>query len=540
MHSVCRNLIGYWASGKRMQQAIQAEQTTGDTHGTSPRRAVPLNSFVINLCSSTSPVALAPPDHAGLKRFSFFVSRRREESRERFRLHMGYFDTQEEAEKLLDIVREIYPGAWAGLAPGQRLRAAAAQASDSPAPTVATEVAPAQLDQLLESTPAAAAQPIAPTPAVSAGTAAEPTAAIAAAAEPTAAVAAALALVPDQGRRIAEAQSVKPEHEGAARSLNDVRAAIASLDDTSGRTPVLHPIPELKPLAGAPIDAAVEMSDRGVLAVLEQGSGAALHAPGAVSVPAATTVAKALPPASSPAARQQPEDEAQPRNEKPYYAVQLMWSVQPMDIAQVPQLAIFSAYTLYGAEGNRDGRRWYGLRLGFFTDAVSARQVAHYVRSEFSTVSVVPVTPRERERAKRAAGQPVVAAIAAPKAATPATPPTSAAPPKHEFDFIEDRESAVPAAAKPGSGSPRAGGRTAPGKRAKLRTQGSVPGRSKNKVMTLEETLEILGAGELQMDDGRTPLINESGAAPARAIPAKNKASRLGRLFERLSERIGS
>src|ERR1700683_3294458 len=104
------------------------------------------SAFVINLCSSTSPVALSPPDHAGLKRFSFFVSRRREESRERFRLHMGYFDTQEEAEKLLDIVREIYPGAWAGLAPGQRLRAAAAQALSAPAPAAHASAAPARPD----------------------------------------------------------------------------------------------------------------------------------------------------------------------------------------------------------------------------------------------------------------------------------------------------------------------------------------------------------------------------------------------------------
>src|ERR1700686_1363394 len=107
-----------------MQQPNRAEQSTIDRHGATLPGAAPLNAFVINLCSSTSPVALAPPDHAGLKRFSFFVSRRREESRERFRLHMGYFDTQEEAEKLLDIVREIYPGAWAGLAPGPAAPAA--------------------------------------------------------------------------------------------------------------------------------------------------------------------------------------------------------------------------------------------------------------------------------------------------------------------------------------------------------------------------------------------------------------------------------
>ena len=65
-------------------------------------------------------------------------------------------------------------------------------------------------------------------------------------------------------------------------------------------------------------------------------------------------------------------------------------------------------------------------------------------------------------------------------------------------------------------------------------------GGSRAKPMTLEETLEILGAGELQMDNGRGPLINQSGAVPARSKPARNRASRLARLLERLSERLGS
>jgi hypothetical protein len=218
-----------------------------------------------------------------------------------------------------------------------------------------------------------------------------------------------------------------------------------------------------------------------------------------------------------------------------------MWSVQPMDISQVPQLAIFSAYTLYGAEGNRDGRRWYGLRLGFFTDAVSAKQVAHYVRSEFSTVSVVPVTARERERAYLASGRPSQAASA--KAATPtnsaAVPDAPVAAPKTSFEFIEDKEPVLPPLRKAGAGVAPSMTR-APGKRAKLRTQGAVNGRARAKPMTLEETLEILGAGELKMDDDRAPLINDSSVSLARPKPAKNKASRLGRLFERLSERIGS
>src|SRR5580698_5490152 len=109
-----------------MQQASTGKPPNdSESSGSSMPQGSVRNRFVINLCGSTTPVALTPPDHAGLKRFTFFVSRRREEGRERFRLHMGYFESQEDAERLLDIVREIYPGAWAGLAPGQRLRAQA-------------------------------------------------------------------------------------------------------------------------------------------------------------------------------------------------------------------------------------------------------------------------------------------------------------------------------------------------------------------------------------------------------------------------------
>src|SRR5580658_4611269 len=130
---------------ERMQQASTAKPGNDvEASGTLKPPQGLRNRFVINLCSSTTPVSLTPPDHAGLKRFTFYVSRRREEGRERFRLHMGYFETQEEAEKLLDIVRESYPGAWAGLAPGQRLRAAAAAAAaQAPVAAVEQEVAPA-------------------------------------------------------------------------------------------------------------------------------------------------------------------------------------------------------------------------------------------------------------------------------------------------------------------------------------------------------------------------------------------------------------
>jgi hypothetical protein len=247
-----------------------------------------------------------------------------------------------------------------------------------------------------------------------------------------------------------------------------------------------------------------------------------------------------------------------PRDEKTAFAVQLLWSVQPIDIEQIPQLAIFSAYTLYGAEGNRDGRRWYGVRLGFFTDAVSAKQVAHYVRSDFSTVSVVPVTVRERERAKLAATRPDATPVTAAAAANAASPnpaapsaaaagaspaPPAAAPVKMPgdtgFAFIDDNKPQGPARAA-GNAAAARGGRVAPGKRAKLRPgRAAMAARAKPKAMTLEETLEILGAGQLKMEDGRRPLINNDGRT-ATVESSKNKTSRFGRLLERLSERLGS
>ena len=91
-----------------------------------PPPAAERDSFVINLCSSTTPMALTQPQLVELKQYKFFVSRRLEDGRERFRLHMGYFDSLLQAEEVLPVVREIYPGAWAGEAPGKRLRAKAA------------------------------------------------------------------------------------------------------------------------------------------------------------------------------------------------------------------------------------------------------------------------------------------------------------------------------------------------------------------------------------------------------------------------------
>jgi hypothetical protein len=537
------------------------------------------NAFVINLVSSTTPVALTRPDHAGLKRFTFFVSRRREEGRERFRLHMGYFNTQEEAEQLLDIVRGIYPGAWAGLAPGRRLGAAASPAAVTAAADAAQSAAQAAPNIAATSVTAEKPANVGKPMAVAVAAAALMPPAPKAESPPEKAekhLTVTLALVPDEGRRpLADLGEVTPvaaatatptvavtaeaagaaEQRAARNSLSNIRAAIASLEDSGIRSPVLDTLPELQPAiipVAQPVRAA-SLSDTATLRLLETGDTRRLP-----RQPTRGAIAAVPPAASGPspltALNQSAAPPAAPREDKPCYAVQLMWAVQPIDMAQVPQLAIFSAYSLYAAEGNRDGRRWYGLRLGFFTDAVSAKQVAQYVRADFATVSVVPVTVRERENAVKAVGGTTkaaggeatsvraLAAAAKPKAATNA----AGKPP--EFAFIEGTVPLTPKGAAPAPSAKPAGPRMiagrvtrgAPGKRVTVRKPGQVNAAASLKPKTLEETLEILGANQLQVDNERGPSINDSGAGHLRLETAKGRPSKLSRLIGRLSERMGS
>jgi hypothetical protein len=232
------------------------------------------------------------------------------------------------------------------------------------------------------------------------------------------------------------------------------------------------------------------------------------------------------------------------------FAVQLQWSVQPVELDKVPPLAIFSAYTLYTVEGSRDGRRWYGLRLGFFSDAISAKQVAYYVRSEFATVAVLPVSPQEKARAT---DQDMAAALGGP--------PAARSDPMDEFKLIDDdapaapapapaapsaaaapRPAAPPAEKRAPAPSPKAAGTRPlpppPGK-PRPRPAAKVGARDPRGPQTLEETLEILGASELTIDNGNGATLNESGVRHLRVEVQKSSPnSPFARLLERLSEKM--
>ena len=457
---------------------------TGDAAVAPAAEAAP---FVINLCSSSTPMALPHADRPDLKRFTFFVSRRFEEGRERFRLHMGFFESLAEAENWLAVVREIYPGAWAGEAPGKKLRARAVAAAAAQA---AHATGPHSLAASAEPEPAPAAPATEPPAAPAAGPATSvPTlqpAAPASAAKP--------------------AQRVRPPVTAAtaARAAKPVAAkAVAA--------PTPRPA-AAKPAGKADATAIFDNSNiKEVLAALDESADATGEPRSAPVRQVAGTLTEAQ-------ALQYLEGRAPAEAVKPAaFAVQLQWSVQPIAHEKLPPLAIFSAYSLYCVEGSREGRKWYGLRLGFFNDAISAKQVAGYVRSEFGSAAVVPVSAAERQR------------VSGDKGAIPLRAPRKAPESvDHEFKLFDangpQTQSAPVRELRPIPFEPRTAG-----------PRKVVHARERRAPQTLEETLEILGANDLTIDDGKGGAVAGVGAGPSRKA---EKSTPFTRLLERLGERV--
>jgi hypothetical protein len=534
-------------SAGRADSAPNAERATGP--------------FVINLCSSNTPMALSQPQSAELRRFTFFVSRRFEDRRERFRLHMGYFDSLHEAEEWLSIVRDVYPGAWAGEAPGKRLREQAAAAGGA-APSAVTP---------RPTSPAPAPRPVAPTPTPPA---------IAAVAVPRQTLASAAAAPapptnrqPVQAPKRPQAPAPQPRHVPtlqAATPAAKVAAAPAKVAAPPAANRSRAPSPSAPAptrLPGAALRAPAKAADPGqrsnvreVLAALDEtGSTRQMPAVQPTNVNASLTDTQVLkilenrriggkpvPEAEAGINLLRPDDTgtrqalkaAVVANAPVWFAVQLHWSVQQIDLARVPPLAIFGAYTLYTVEGSREGRRWYGLRLGFFSDAMSAKQVAYYVRSEFTSVAVIPVSTQERDRASTAEERSVVARKTSAATVHEKLPDHST----EEFKLFDETVPAVPTSAPPApvaraAAPAKPAHAAAAGKRSVKSPSGRVRPHEKRSVPSLEETLEILGADQLEIDTGSGEGLNDSGVRHLKVSIQKNSA--FSRLLERLSERVG-
>jgi hypothetical protein len=328
--------------------------------------------YVINLFSSLAPMPLEVPDVRGLEGLAVFRSRRIEDGRERYRLHLGYFDCREDAEAALPVVQRHFPGAWVASAP---------------------------------------------------------------------------------------------------------RSGLGSLDDTN--------LSEFRLLRGGPTPLAAEIDTR----------------------------------------------QAADAHSGQHYVIQLSWTSERVDPADLPQLAIFRAYALYTVTLMRAGVRYFGIRLGFFSSVISARQVALYVRPEFPSVAVVPISEREyarasdmiRQREIRAA--PPAEVVSAPPAGPEATT-ASVAPSAPEAPMVPDNAETPACADFQTANSPPAS-RETPAVTPRPFTEvyvaeatERISGQTQTSAFTREELLEALRNGDLRADD-----------------PASRSA--LARLLHRLADRLG-
>jgi len=178
-----------------------------------------------------------------------------------------------------------------------------------------------------------------------------------------------------------------------------------------------------------------------------------------------------------------------------WFAVQLQCSTQPIDLEKAPQHAIFSSYTLYTMQARVDGRDWSCLRLGFFSDAISAKQVAQYLYSEFPSVAVVPVNPLEHATALETGRRSTRAVLAAqPRQAPAPVQHATAAPPPGGG---KTKGMGVERQTKVGTHDPP----------RDLKSSPVAPLRAKRRGVTLEETLETLRTSDFAME------VDEESAA---------------------------
>ncbi len=329
--------------------------------------------FVINLTVSTAPIDL--PDKsfdAGRDAYVYQVQRT-EDRRLRYRLRLGTFASEDDADAVLERVRNIYPAALTATADADDLRSIAALQSKTGAQRARAAAKAAQL--------AAAMKP------------ATPPAPVTKAAEPAPMV---LSLV--------EEPAAPPKAAVPPRVLS-------LLDEAPAAPPVLldRVTPEVAtptlPTKAAPARKAGPVTDV---------APAAKVAPVTKAAPGTKPVAGAKPasPAPKPQAVAKPSpsvestqtvralSELELRNDQAsqWFVIQLSLSEQAFDSESVPNLDIFSVYRLYSVAGIDQGRIVHALRLGFFSEGGAAAAVASYLSAYYDKPTVKRVSTAERDR----------------------------------------------------------------------------------------------------------------------------------------------
>jgi SPOR domain len=345
------------------------------------RRLGGTGPFVINLHASTAPIGLPSKSPAGNEHARLYQIQRVDDGRIRYRLRLGPFATEDEAEVVLAQARREYPGALMVTAAADDLHAIAlvrgkANSGGSSADTQATVVVPQSVVDTRRYTPPLTAAPvgpaIAPAPAAPAPAPAP--------AAPLPALAKAAAPVPAPALELAPEPAVVT----VASDIASMQALMAAIDTGFHSAPgnkttkpsTLYTVPTAK-------------KDKPLEPVRAKVTDRHDDASAGASIPSleSTQTLRPLTPLELG------EHEA-PR----WFVVQLALSDDAFDPDALPHLDIFSLYRLYTVIGLDQGRLVHALRLGFFGEEVGARAVASYLSAYYDEPIVKRVSVAERDR----------------------------------------------------------------------------------------------------------------------------------------------
>jgi len=345
--------------------------------------------FVINLHASTAPIGLPAKSPAGNEHARLYQIQRVDDGRIRYRLRLGSFATEDEAEIALAQARLEYPGALMVTAAADDLHAIAlvrgkANSGGSSADVRSTDTSAdarntdTVLQPVLDTrrfTLPITADPVAPAALPAAAAPVPPLILTLVEDEPVRAAAPVLVAAVPVVAQPARAAAVAAPRRAAVSAASDaasMQALISAIDteiDTTPRNaaarPVLHTVPAAKVTArrddgraGAPVPSLESTQTLRPLTPLELGEHEAAR----------------------------------------WFVVQLALSDDAFDPDSLPHLDIFSLYRLYTVIGMDQGRLAHALRLGFFGEEVGARAVANYLSAFYDEPVVKRVSVAERDR----------------------------------------------------------------------------------------------------------------------------------------------
>jgi hypothetical protein len=350
--------------------------------------------FVINLSASSAPIDVPAKGVAGCSHAHVYQVHRIEDRRPRYRLRLGPFAREDDADTELLKVRDIYPSALTATADADDLRIIAAlqvKAPASPSPTAKPAV-----PTLVEAVAKQVETPVAPIPVKAVTTQVEAPMELTLVEEvprqvETPVVRPSMAAVVKQ----VETQAVRPSVAAVAKPVEKpVVQAAAKLAEKPAAKVVAPMSAALKPAAAKQVSPAMVTAI--APAALTPQQKLPVRAP--VPLQAEQPSQRAINLESTQTIRALTQLELEDDQASRWFAIQLSLAEEPFDPETLPNLDIFSVYRLYSVAGIDKGRIVHALRLGFFTEQIAAGAVASYLAAFYDNPAIKRVSAAERER----------------------------------------------------------------------------------------------------------------------------------------------